>query len=167
MPWMSNTTGWPGRGWTGRRVTRSTPRRLMGPSNGGAFVAAVCSRLKVPMPALAPETFLPGSQHDWLLREGKDRGWVEVGALEAQLLANQGWAVIAAWKDPASAGDRSVSGQTAIVRPDSKPAAEIPTHGPHVIEAGVHNHRDIALKDGFPAKAWNGQQVVYLAHRPG
>jgi hypothetical protein len=136
-------------------------------SNAGGFVAAVCAQLKVPMPSPTGDNLLSASQHDWLLSDGLKRGWVEVGALEAQLLANQGWVVVAAWKDAALTGDRSVGGQTAIVRPNRRRAADIAPNGPRVIEAGIHNQSDISLKDGFPAKAWATKQVVYLAHRPG
>jgi hypothetical protein len=135
------------------------------PSNGGAFVAAVCFRMKVPMTAATAQNFLPGSQHDWLARDGKVKGWLMVADLEAQLLANQGWVVVAAWRNLAAPGERTVSGQTAIVRPSKKPANEIAKRGPHIIEAGLQNHNDIALKDSFPADAWNNHEVVYFAHR--
>jgi hypothetical protein len=136
-------------------------------SNAGAFVAAVCAQLKVPMPPPTGDNLLPGSQYDWLINDGLKKGWVEIGALEAQVLANQGWVVVAAWKDAPAAGDRNVAGQTAVVRPSRKLAAEIAPNGPRVIEAGVRNHNDISVKDGFPPKAWTAHQVVYLAHRPG
>jgi hypothetical protein len=136
-------------------------------SNAGAFVAAVCVQLKVPMPPPTGDNLLAGNQYDWLIADGLKKGWVEVGALEAQLLANQGWVVVAAWKDSSAPGDRSVAGQTAIVRPSRKPAADVSPNGPRVTEAGPHNHNDISLKDGFPTKAWTAKQVVYLAHRPG
>jgi hypothetical protein len=136
-------------------------------SNGSAFVAAVCARLKVPMPGPVAENLVPAAQHDWLVNDGLKKGWVEIGALEAQLLANQGWVVVAAWKDAAPAGERSLAGQTAIVRPSRKPATDIAPNGPRIIEASVRNHNDISLKDGFPARAWSSRQVVYLAHRPG
>src|SRR5262249_19601155 len=58
-------------------------------SNAGGFVAAVCAQLKVPMASPAGDNLLPGSQYDWLTSDGLKRGWVEVGPLEAQLLANQ------------------------------------------------------------------------------
>jgi hypothetical protein len=133
-------------------------------NNGGALVAAIAARVKVPMPPPVLENFAAGEQYDWLLDQGPAKGWVLVGDMEAQLLANQGWLVIAAWKDPAPAGARELTGQTAIVRPDGRPAAEIHTRGPRIIEAGPRNHNNIALKDGFPAKA--GKDVVYFAHRP-
>ena len=135
-------------------------------SNGGAFVAAVCARLKVPMPPPVPENFSPGSQYDWLVTKGKSKGWLAVEVVEAQLLANQGWVVIAAWKDPAPAGKRTSSGLTAIVRPEGSSAADVPRRGPRIIAAGARNHNSIALKDKFPARAWKSNEVVYLAHRP-
>jgi hypothetical protein len=134
-------------------------------SNAGAFVAAAGAQLKVPMPLATDDNLLAASQHDWLVNEGVRKGWVEVGAMEAQLLANQGWLVVAAWKDGAAKGEKSLAGQTAIVRPSRKPAADIAANGPHLTEAGPHNHNDISLKDGFPSKAI--KQVVFLAHRPG
>jgi len=78
---------------------------------------------------------------------------VAVGELEAQLLSNQGWVVVAAWKDTASVVDRKISGQTAVVRPDDKPATELLKRGPRIVMAGSQNHNDVALKDAFPAKA--------------
>ena len=127
-------------------------------NNGGAFVAAVGARVKVPMPPPVLENFAAGEQYDWLLDQGPGKGWVLVGEMEAQLLANQGWLVIAAWKDPAPAGERVASGQTAIVRPDGRPAAEIRTRGPRLVLAGPRNHNNIALKDGFrprPGRTWS------------
>jgi hypothetical protein len=31
--------------------------------------------------------------------------------------------------------------------------------------AGKQNHNTIGIKDGFPAGAWNKQEIVYLTHR--
>jgi hypothetical protein len=135
-------------------------------SNGGAFVAAVCFRMKVPMPAATAGNLSPGSQHDWLARDGQAKGWLMVADVEAQLLANQGWVVIAAWRNLAAPGERTVSGQTAIVRPSKKAATDIAQQGPRIIDAGLQNHNDIALKDSFPSGPWNNHEVVYFAHRP-
>jgi hypothetical protein len=153
----------------GKRVDWKTGKALVeqGPaSNNGVFVAAVCARFKVPMPTPAPENFLPGHQYDWLMAEGKDKGWRAIGGMEAQLLANQGWIVIAAWKNPAPAGERTIPALTAIVRPDGKPATDLPTNGPRLVMAGAQNRKDVAAKDGFPAKAWADKEVVFLANRP-
>ena len=133
-------------------------------SNGATFVAAVGARLKVPMPEPVPGNVFPDSQYDWLVNQGTGVGWVAVGDVEAQLLANQGWMVAAAWKSPSEASDRSMDGQTAIVRPSSKPVEAVAARGPQLAVAGPQNHSDIALKDAFPPASWN--QVVYLACRP-
>jgi hypothetical protein len=133
-------------------------------SNGGGFVDAVCASLKVPMNDPVPENFSPATQYDWLVNEGTTHGWVMVGDIEAQLLANQGWMVIAAWKSGISEGDQSLDGQTAIVRPSAKPAGEVAERGPQISVAGWQNHNDIALKSVFPPIAWN--QAVYAAFRP-
>ena len=116
MPWPSCSTAWTfEHHWLpGQNVSWRTGNALneeQGPaSNGGAFVAAVAARLKVPMPAPVPDNFLPGSQADWLLNQGKAKGWVPVGAVEAQLLANRGWLVIAAWEATAPADERGAFG---------------------------------------------------------
>jgi hypothetical protein len=134
-------------------------------SNGCEFVAAVCSRLKVVMAEPAPENFNPDSQYDWLVNEGTGSGWVALGGdVEAQLLANQGWVVVAAWKSSEHASDRSLNGQTAIVHPNSAPVEAVADHGPTITVAGPQNHANIALKDGFPPAARD--QVIYLACRP-
>lgn len=134
-------------------------------SNGGAFVAAVGARFKLPMPASELANFQPGNQFEWLLIDGKAKGWMAMGEVEAQLLANQGWIVIAAWKNSASAGERKTSGMTAIVRPDSKPVGDIAKNGPRVILAGDQNRNNVALNEAFPASAWDNREVVFLAHR--
>jgi hypothetical protein len=72
--------------------------------------------------------------------------------------------VVAAWKSPTPGPDRSLDGQTGIVRPDGKPVEAVAARGPTIALAGVQNHGSIALKDAFPPAAWN--QVVYLACRP-
>jgi hypothetical protein len=139
---------------------------LKGPANnGGAFVAAVCAEWKLQMPHSGNEDFLPGNQIDWFLKIGKEKGWIKVGEVEAQVLANQGWIVVAAWQNMASAGSRDSSGQLGIVRPDADPVSELAARGPRIVMAGPKNCNSIGLKDGFPAGAWSKQEVVYLAHR--
>lgn len=134
-------------------------------SNGSAFVAAVCARFKVVLSEPVLENLLPAAQYDWLLSEGPGRSWVQVGDIEAQLLANQGWVVIAAWKNPKAASDRSLAGQTAVVRPSGKPAADVAKRGPQIAVAGAQNRSDIALKDSFPAQA-TGNDLIFMASRP-
>jgi hypothetical protein len=134
-------------------------------SNGGAFVAAVGARFKVPMPVTETSSFLPENQFEWLLVDGKPKGWLPMGEVEAQLLANQGWVVVAAWKNPAPAGERHVSCILAIVHPDTKPVGEVASSGPTVMLAGDQNFQRVALNKAFPSSAWENREVVFLAHR--
>jgi hypothetical protein len=87
--------------------------------------------------------------------------------VEAQLLANQGWVVIAAWKNTASAGERKTSGKLAEVRPDSRPVGEIAAKGPSVILASDQNRNSAVFNQAFPASAWShrDEEVVFFAHR--
>ncbi|HXY36270.1 MAG TPA: hypothetical protein VEI07_18685 [Planctomycetaceae bacterium] len=134
-------------------------------SNGSEFVAAVCARMKVVIAEPVPENFFPDMQYDWLVDVGTASGWVAVGGdVEAQLLANQGWVVVAAWKAPTQTSDRSLDGQMGIVHPDSKPVEAVADRGPTITVAGQQNYANIALKDSFPQAAWD--QVIYMACRP-
>jgi hypothetical protein len=135
-------------------------------SNCGALVAALCSRLKVPMPAPNVQSLSPAAQYDWLAQYGKGKGWVMVGEVEAQLLANQGWVVIAAWKNLAPPGERTVPGRTAVVRPSRMPLEQIAERGPRVIIADIQNSNDTSVGECFPAPAVKNHEVVYFAHRP-
>jgi hypothetical protein len=134
-------------------------------SNGGAFVAAVCDRRNAPIPSSGPTDFEPDNQFNWLLKEGKSKSWVKVGEVEAQLLANQGWVVIAAWKNLNDNEMSSNSGQMTIVRPDREPMSELAKRGPKIILAGIQNANSTTVKDAFPPGAWRGQEIVYLAHQ--
>ena len=134
-------------------------------SNGSQFVAAVCARLKVVMAEPASNNLYPDSQYNWLVNEGTGSGWVALGGdVEAQLLANQGWVVVAAWKSSTPASDRSMAGQTAVVHPNGAPVEAVADRGPAITVAGPQNHSNIALKDAFPPAAQD--QVTYLACRP-
>jgi hypothetical protein len=117
------------------------------------------------MPTPEQVNFLPYNQFDWLLEDGKSKGWLAMGEVEAQLLANQGWIVIAAWKNSASAGDRKISGMMAVVRPDTRPVGDIASSGPTVVLAGDQNRNRVPLNRAFPATARDNDEVVFLAHR--
>jgi hypothetical protein len=138
------------------------------PTHSGAFVAAVCARARLPMlTGSAAQNLIPNRQQDWLLNEGAGRGWTVVNAVRAQRLANQGWVVIASWKNPAPpANSRTASGHGAIVRPDARATADISGRGPRITQAGQRNFRNTDVQTGFPRSAWEGKQIVYVAHRP-
>jgi hypothetical protein len=150
--------------WKNGKATDASVREPV--SKGGAFIAAVCRQFKLTLPTAEKEDFLPGNQIDWFMSIGKERGWVKVGEVEAQTLANQGWVVVAAWQNLSPAGHRDELGQLAIVHPDLEPVSELAARGPLVTMASKQNHNSIGIKDGFPAGAWSKQEIVYLAHRP-
>jgi hypothetical protein len=137
------------------------------PINSGPFVYAVANQQRVPLPDPDPATMVAAPLIRWLMREGTDRGWQQVSPLEAQLLANQCWVVVAGWRNPnPAAGDPYARGLAAVVRPDTRPTAEIATRGPRITLAGVTNANDTTVKSAFPQQAWDDNQIVYLAHKP-
>jgi hypothetical protein len=140
------------------------------PTNAAAFVFAAAARLRVPLVEPTPDYLIPNRLIGWLEGNGPASGWQQVSALEGQMLANQGWMVIAAWK---SAGNGLPSnspfalGQVAVVRPDARPSGEIPDRGPRIAVAAAQNVDDTTVKAAFPAVAWDKHQITYWAHRPG
>ncbi len=136
-----------------------------GPSTHcSAFVAAACVKLGAPMLTPPPQTFLAGKQQDWLLKEGKDRGWREVSAAEAQQAANEGQVVVASWKNP----DPKKPGHIVIVRPSAKDAAALAAEGPDVCQAGRTNYNRTSVKEGFKnhPDAWAKGEILYFAWKP-
>jgi hypothetical protein len=129
-------------------------------SNAGAFIEAVCTRLRVPMLAPSAGNFVPTRQLGWLQQEGESKGWMSVSPLDAQLLANQGWLVVAASKS-----DSPSSSHVAVVRPDDRPLKEIINGGPRIIQVGKKNARDLALKQGFAGQTWEAGRITFFAHR--
>jgi hypothetical protein len=140
--------------------------QITGPaSNCATFVAAACARLKVPMPAPELANSVAANQFDWLLDQGKESGWLAVGDVEARLLANQGWVVVAGWKNPGPASERKLSALLAIVRPDTAPLAELEKSGPKVITAGLTNRNAVPLDKAFPPDAWVKHEIIFVVHR--
>ena len=130
-----------------------------------AFAAAAAKRVGIYVlrPPEHPQLLLANAQYDWLESEGASRGWKPVAdALEAQHLANQGYLVLAAYRNHHD----DKPGHIAIVRPSDKDARAIRDEGPQVTQAGGTNYRSVALSVGFaghPA-AWERHEVVYYAH---
>jgi hypothetical protein len=130
-----------------------------------AFAASFCHKMGVYLlhPPEHPQKFLANAQYDWLLNEGKEKGWTEVkDAKEAQHLANQGVLVVAAYKNHKD----DKPGHIAVVRPDAKSDRAIRNEGPQVTQAGKNNHNSISLKEGFKGhpSAWENQEVRYFSH---
>src|SRR5262249_62106064 len=116
------------------------------PTDCSLFVAAACLRLNVPMLAPPPQDFLSNRQQQWLLGEGRKRGWVQLrNGLEAQKLANQGVVVVASYRNP----NPKKAGHIAMVRPAAVRVTEVLQFGPRICQAGARNYNNVSLKTGF------------------
>ena len=130
-----------------------------------AFVAAAAKRagIYILRPPEHKQILLANAQYDWLAGDGAAQGWQGLSdALEAQRRANQGWFVVATYKNHHD----DKPGHIAIVRPSDKGVEAIREEGPQITQAGGTNYRSVALKVGFaghPA-AWGRQEVRYYAH---
>jgi hypothetical protein len=129
------------------------------------FVAAVCWKLELPMLNPPPQTLLANRQQDWLLKEGKEKGWKRVkDAVKAQRLANQGVLVLASYKN----GNPKKAGHIAVVRPAEVTVEEVQEKGPRITQAGARNYRETDVKTGFRYHkgAWANGKVIFFAYRP-
>jgi len=130
-----------------------------------AFVAAAAREFGIYIlrPPEHPQVLLANAQYDWLEDEGGSRGWKPLAsAEEAQRYANQGWFVVATYKNHHD----DKPGHIAIVRPSDKSEAAVREQGPQITQAGGNNYRSIALSVGFaghPA-AWSRHEVRFYAH---
>jgi len=130
-----------------------------------AFVAAAAKRVGIYIlrPPEHPQILLANAQYDWLESEGATQGWKPIqNAVEAQRQANEGWFVVATYKNHHD----DKPGHIAIVRPSDKDVESIREEGPQITQAGGTNYRSVALRVGFaghPA-AWNRQEVRFYAH---
>jgi hypothetical protein len=130
-----------------------------------AFVAAAAKRagIYILRPPEHKQILLANAQYDWLAEEGAAQGWLPLrDAVDAQRHANQGWFVVAAYKNHHD----DKPGHIAIVRPSDKDVARISDEGPQITQAGGINYRSVPLRVGFaghPA-AWNHQEVRFFAH---
>jgi hypothetical protein len=134
------------------------------PTHCSLFVAAACFRLGVPMLEPPPQTFLSNRQQEWLLKEGKAKGWKQVkDMLKAQKLANQGMVVVASYRNP----NPKKAGHIAMVRPAAVTPAAVEKSGPRICQAGQHNYNDIDLKTGFKNHpgAWSKKEILFFAHQ--
>ncbi len=128
------------------------------------FVAAVCAKRDVPFLDSSPQMFLSNRQQDWLLKEGKQKGWTRVAdPVAAQWLANRGALVLASYKNT----NPKKAGHIAVVRPADVTAGEVRTHGPRIIQAGVKNYRETDVKTGFKHHpgAWDKGEILYFAYQ--
>lgn len=130
-----------------------------------AFVAAAAKRVGIYIlrPPEHKQILLANAQYDWLADEGAAQGWQPLtDAVDAQRHANQGWFVVATYKNHHD----DKPGHIAIVRPSDKDVTSIREEGPQITQAGGTNYRSVPLKVGFaghPA-AWDHQEVRFYTH---
>jgi hypothetical protein len=130
-----------------------------------AFVAAAAKRVGIYIlrPPEHAQVLLANAQYDWLASDGPAQGWKPIAdGIEAQRYANEGWFVLAAYKNHHD----DKPGHIVIVRPGDKDLHQLREEGPQVTQAGGTNYRSVALRQGFaghPA-AWENHEVVYYAH---
>lgn len=140
-------------------------RVRVGDTHCSAFAAAAAYKLGVYIlrPPEHKTTLLANAQNEWLNTQGAMQGWerVEDGA-HAQALANQGYLVVASYKNP----DPKKRGHIAIVRPSEKSITEILSDGPQIIQAGGTNYNSASLRQGFMAhpRAFPNNQIQFFVH---
>ena len=109
------------------------------------------------------QNLLANAQFDWLQsEEAAKEGWQKVAnGLEAQNLANKGYLVVTAIKNP----DETKPGHVAVIRPMVKSLDLLADEGPQVTQSGRVNHYSSPLIKGFANHpgAWpNG--VIFYKH---
>jgi hypothetical protein len=128
-----------------------------------AFVAAAAERLGVYIlrPPDHPQLLLANAQYDWLTGPAAARrGWTPLSdAVEAQNRANLGDLVIVVHRNPRN----DMPGHIAIVRPETRTAADIEQNGPQITQAGGTNYRSTTASVGF-RRAWENRDVRFYAH---
>jgi len=130
------------------------------------FAAAACMRFGVYLlrPPQHSPYLLANAQSTWLHSvDGGQAGWEPLsGGLEAQALANQGWLVVATYRNP----DPARPGHIALVRPEIRTAEEIRADGPAITQAGRENFRRTTLARGFQNHpgAFENDEIRFFAH---
>jgi glutamine amidotransferase-like uncharacterized protein len=140
-----------------------------------AFAAAACARLGVYLlrPPEHPQILLANAQANWLRENGKKHDWEPVkSAVEAQRLANEGWLVVAVYKETRTRKRHGKvvarPGHIAVIRPSTRSKASIERDGPQIIQSGATNANSITLKEGFRhhPNAWGThKEVRFYAHK--
>ena len=141
------------------------PVTSSGHTHCSAFVAAFCERHDIPMLLPPPQHFLANRQRDWLLDEGRAKGWQAVGAQEAQRLANRGVVVVASFKNE-NEHFHDGHGHIALIRPSTKSPAQVTKEGPQITQAGGHNFNSAPLNKGFAQEVIVRHEVMFFAFKP-
>lgn len=148
---------------TGEANFKSVP---LDDTHCSAFVAAVSLKLGVDLlrPPEHKTTLLANAQNEWLNARGAEFGWERLtDGIQAQSMANQGYFVIASYRNP----NPTKHGHIAVVRPSDKSISQILEEGPQIIQAGIHNFNSASVKQGFAAHpyAFSRNRIQYFAHK--
>ncbi len=152
--------------WRTGRITG--PERFESPrTRCSQFAAAACRRLGVYLlrPPQHSPVLLANAQFTWLSSPAARRqGWeLLASGLEAQARANQGWLVVASYRNP----DPKRAGHIALVRPEERDVEDLLAEGPAITQAGRQNFRRSTLATGFrnhPGGLERGE-IRFFAHR--
>ena len=114
-----------------------------------AFAASFSKKVGVYLlrPPEHKQSLLANAQYEWLqTNSSANEGWVKVNSgLEAQNLANKGYLVVAAFKNP----DEKRPGHISVIRPAVKTWRQIEKEGAQTTQSGNTNAYSISLKRGF------------------
>lgn len=114
-----------------------------------AFAAAFSKKVGIYLlrPPEHKQSLLANAQYDWLqTNSAANEGWVKVNSsLEAQNLANKGFLVVAAFKNP----DEKRPGHISVIRPAVKTLRQIEKEGAQTTQSGNTNAYSISLRRGF------------------
>ena len=153
-----------------------------GHTHCSAFAAAAAERLGLYLlrPPEHGQNWLANAQEMWLngrgspnARPAREVGWEKIGTLadtgaseQAVALANAGHLVLAVYFQPPDGGQQR-PGHIAIVRPSEKAAGLIRADGPDVTQAGGHNYRVVAMRQGFASHkaGWRDGTIEYFRSR--
>ncbi len=129
-----------------------------------ALAASACERLGIYIlrPPEHKATLLASAQYDWLMSEGKAKGWEPVeSGWEAQKQANKGRIVVAVYKE-----ENPKPGHIAMIRPSETTEQQVREEGPRIIQAGRTNYIDGSLKEGFKnhTGAFEQGKIKFFAH---
>jgi hypothetical protein len=135
------------------------------PTHCSLFAAAVCWKLRIPLLGPPPQSYLSDRQQEWLLKEGKQKGWRQIeDPVEAQRLANRGTLVLASYRNP----EPKRPGHIVVVRPAAVSAEDVKERGPRITQAGAKNYRETDVRTGFRHHpgAWKRGEILYFAYEP-
>ncbi|MDR3706276.1 MAG: hypothetical protein P4L28_10255 [Paludibacteraceae bacterium] len=132
-----------------------------------AFVAAACDRMGIYIlrPPEHEQELLANAQYNWLLSaKGKVNGWRQLNKTDyktAQQYANQGYMVVATYKNP----NPQRAGHIVCVMPSEIEQDSLQQNGPFIIQSSRINNSNIKFRTAFHRvikKQWPAQNVLFF-----